>query len=77
MAQKAGLVSAAFSNQQSPSSPESPTPSPTSPLPAYVYYTPVSDEPLALIKKPRKDPENGGGKNPGFVATQIQVIQKF
>uniref|UniRef100_A0A3P9P2F7 Vestigial like 4 like n=1 Tax=Poecilia reticulata TaxID=8081 RepID=A0A3P9P2F7_POERE len=62
MAQRDGPVPAPFSNQQSPSSPQSPTPSPTSPFPPYVYYTPVSDEPLALIKKPRKDLENARGK---------------
>ncbi|PWA19600.1 hypothetical protein CCH79_00006757 [Gambusia affinis] len=73
MVQTAGPVPAPFSNQQSPSSPQSPTPSPTSPFPPYVYYTPVSDEPLALIKKPRKDPENAREKTTASAATQIQM----
>ncbi|TMS03953.1 hypothetical protein E3U43_000842 [Larimichthys crocea] len=47
-------VPSVFNKPQSPTSTWSPTPSPTSPLPAHVYYTPVMDEPLALIKKPRK-----------------------
>lgn len=32
------------------------------------------DEPLALIKKPRKDPENTEEKTKSSAATQIQVI---
>uniref|UniRef100_A0A3P8WSD6 Vestigial like 4 like n=1 Tax=Cynoglossus semilaevis TaxID=244447 RepID=A0A3P8WSD6_CYNSE len=39
----------------SPSSSWSSAPSPPSPPPSHVYYTPVMDEPLALIKKPRKE----------------------
>ncbi|MED6274605.1 hypothetical protein CHARACLAT_018060 [Characodon lateralis] len=73
MAQTSGPVHAALSNQQSPSSPQSPTPSATSPLPSYVYYTPVSDEPLALIKKPRKEPRNSEEKITGSAASQIQI----
>lgn len=64
---------AVFSNPQSPTSTWSPTPSPTSPLPAHVYYTPAMDEPLALIKKPRKDPENTEEKSKSNAPTQIQV----
>ncbi|KAM4579535.1 vestigial like 4 like isoform 1-T1 [Fundulus diaphanus] len=73
VAQRAGPAPAALSNQQSPPSPQCPTPSPTSPLPAYVYYTPVSDEPLALIKKPRKEPEDAEEKISGSAATKIQM----
>ncbi|XP_035495865.2 vestigial like 4 like [Scophthalmus maximus] len=64
---------AVFSNPQSPTSTWSPTPSPTSPLPAHVYYTPAMDEPLALIKKPRKDPENTEEKSKSNAPTQIQM----
>ncbi|XP_020791190.1 vestigial like 4 like [Boleophthalmus pectinirostris] len=42
---------------QSSTSSWSPACSPTSPVPPHVYYAPIMDEPLALIKKPRKDPE--------------------
>ncbi|XP_015255578.1 vestigial like 4 like [Cyprinodon tularosa] len=73
MAQRPGPMPAVFSNQQSPSSPQCPTPSPTSPLPAYVYYTPVSEEPLALIKKPRKEPENAEEKISGSAGSKIQM----
>ncbi|XP_026177673.1 vestigial like 4 like [Mastacembelus armatus] len=62
-----------FNSPQSPSSTWSPTPSPTSPLPTHVYYTPVMDEPLALIKKPRKDPENTEEKSKSTTSTQIQM----
>ncbi|KAL7391683.1 hypothetical protein ABVT39_012924 [Epinephelus coioides] len=58
---------------QSPTSTWSPTPSPTSPLPAHVYYTPVMDEPLALIKKPRKDPESTEAKTTSSATTQLQM----
>ncbi|KAM4617032.1 vestigial like 4 like isoform 1-T1 [Polymixia lowei] len=64
---------AVFNVPQSPTSTWSPTPSPTSPLPTHVYYTPVMDEPLALIKKPRKDPENAEEKTPSTAASQIQM----
>uniref|UniRef100_A0AAZ3QD23 Vestigial like 4 like n=1 Tax=Oncorhynchus tshawytscha TaxID=74940 RepID=A0AAZ3QD23_ONCTS len=46
-----------FSVPQSPTSSWSPTPSPTGHLPCHVYPTPPIDEPLDLIKKPRKEPE--------------------
>lgn len=65
--------SAIFNRPQSPTSTWSPTPSPTSPLPTHVYYTPVMDEPLALIKKPRKDPESTEEKAKGSAPTQIQM----
>lgn len=67
---------AVFSSQQSPTQTLSPTPSPTSPLPTHVYYTPVMDEPLALIKKPRKETESAEEKNKGTSSSQIQVIQQ-
>ncbi|KAG7241466.1 hypothetical protein INR49_025667 [Caranx melampygus] len=67
---------AVFNSPQSPTSTWSPTPSPTSPLPAHVYYTPVMDEPLALIKKPRKDTDNTEEKSKSNTATQIQVIHQ-
>lgn len=63
----------AFSSPQSPTSTWSPSPSPTSPLPNHMYYTPVMDEPLALIKKPRKDPENTEEKPKSTTASQIQM----
>nr|XP_015827663.2 vestigial like 4 like [Nothobranchius furzeri] len=72
LAQRPGPAPAASSSQQSPTASPSPTPSPTSPLPNYVYYTPTMDEPLALIKKPRKDPENTA-KTKISPASQIQV----
>ena len=59
-----------FSVPQSPTSTWSPTPSPTSPLPSHMYYAPIMDEPLDLIKKPRKEPEEKTNSTP---ATQIQV----
>ncbi|KAM3868378.1 vestigial like 4 like [Diretmus argenteus] len=62
-----------FSVPQSPTSTWSPTPSPTSPLPSHVYYAPVMDEPLALIKKPRKEPENAEEKTKSAATTQIQM----
>ncbi|KAM9857961.1 vestigial like 4 like [Aulostomus maculatus] len=63
-----------FNSPQSPTSTWSPTPSPTSPLPSHVYYTPVMDEPLALIKKPRKDPETTTEeKTKSTAPSQVQV----
>uniref|UniRef100_UPI0037E8FF09 vestigial like 4 like n=1 Tax=Semicossyphus pulcher TaxID=241346 RepID=UPI0037E8FF09 len=62
-----------FNRPQSPTSTWSPTPSPTSPLPTHVYYAPVMDEPLALIKKPRKDPESSEEKAKSSANTQIQM----
>ncbi|KAM8759565.1 vestigial like 4 like [Acanthopagrus latus] len=72
-AQRAAPAPAVFNRPQSPTSTWSPTPSPTSPLPTHVYYAPVMDEPLALIKKPRKDPENTEEKTKSSAATQIQM----
>lgn len=72
-AQRAAPPPTAFNRPQSPTSTWSPMPSPTSPLPTHVYYTPVMDEPLALIKKPRKDPESSEEKTKGPAATQIQM----
>ncbi|KAI3372369.1 hypothetical protein L3Q82_022865, partial [Scortum barcoo] len=62
-----------FNRPQSPTSTWSPTPSPTSPLPTHVYYTPVMDEPLALIKKPRKDPESTEEQTKSSATAQIQM----
>ncbi|XP_077379104.1 vestigial like 4 like isoform X2 [Festucalex cinctus] len=62
-----------FNNPQSPTSNWSPTPSPTSPLPSHVYYTPVMDEPLALIKKPRKELESTEEKTKNANTRQIQM----
>ncbi|GAA6220866.1 vestigial like 4 like [Lates japonicus] len=73
VAQRAAPAPAVFNSPQSPTSTWSPTPSPTSPLPTHVYYTPVMDEPLALIKKPRKDPENTEEKSKSSATTQIQM----
>lgn len=73
-AQRSAPAAGLFNSQQSPSSTWSPTPSPTSPVPTHVYYTPVMDEPLALIKKPRKDPENTEEKTKSTATSQIQVI---
>ncbi|XP_037633097.1 vestigial like 4 like [Sebastes umbrosus] len=64
---------AAFNRPQSPTSTWSPTPSPTDHLPSHVYYAPVMDEPLALIKKPRKDPESTEEKTKSSTPTQIQM----
>ncbi|XP_037115523.1 vestigial like 4 like [Syngnathus acus] len=58
---------------QSPTSTWSPTHNPTSPLPSHVYYTPVMDEPLALIKKPRKDVESAEEKAKNASTSQIQM----
>ncbi|XP_077571336.1 vestigial like 4 like [Stigmatopora nigra] len=62
-----------FSGPQSPTSTWSPLPSPTSPLPSHVYYTPAMEEPLALIKKPKKDTENPEEKTKNTGASQIQM----
>ncbi|KAF7666980.1 hypothetical protein LDENG_00083930 [Lucifuga dentata] len=64
---------AVFNSPQSPTSTWSPTPSPTSPQPSHVYCTPVMDEPLALIKKPRKEPETTEEKTKSAATSQIQV----
>ncbi|XP_062236210.1 vestigial like 4 like [Platichthys flesus] len=70
VAQRTAPAPAVFNSPQSPTSTWSPTPSP---LPAHMYYAPIMDEPLALIKKPRKDPENTEEKSPSSTATQIQM----
>ncbi|XP_026198050.1 vestigial like 4 like [Anabas testudineus] len=72
-AQRSAPAAGVFNSPQSPSSTWSPTPSPTSPLPTHVYYTPVMDEPLALIKKPRKDPESTDEKTKTTATSQIQM----
>lgn len=64
---------AVFNRPQSPTSTWSPTASPTTLLPSHVYYTPVMDEPLALIKKPRKEPERVDEKTKNSAPTQIQM----
>ncbi|XP_028312815.1 vestigial like 4 like isoform X2 [Gouania willdenowi] len=56
VAQRAAPAPMMVGIRQTPAFTQSSTPSPTnSILPTHVYYTPVMDEPLALIKKPRKD----------------------
>ncbi|XP_061585898.1 vestigial like 4 like [Cololabis saira] len=64
---------AAFSRQQSTASSQSPTSSPTSLPPTPVYYTPMLDEPLALVKKPRKDTANTEEKTKSPATSQIQM----
>lgn len=71
--QRAVPAPAVFNRPQSPTSTWSPTASPTSPLPSHVYYTPAMDEPLALIKKPRKEPEREEEKAKIAVPAQIQM----
>ncbi|XP_072289754.1 vestigial like 4 like isoform X2 [Eucyclogobius newberryi] len=56
-AEREAQVASASNSPQSPTSFWSPASSPISPVPPHVYYAPIMDEPLALIKKPRKDPE--------------------
>lgn len=64
-----------FSVPQSPTSSWSPTPSPTGHLPCHVYPTPPIDEPLDLIKKPRKEPERTEEKTKSTAAIN-QVISR-
>ncbi|XP_028271178.1 vestigial like 4 like isoform X2 [Parambassis ranga] len=64
---------AVFTSIKTSTASQSPTPSPTSPLSTHVYYTPVMDEPLALIKKPRKDPESTLENNKSTATSQIQM----
>ncbi|KAL6114535.1 uncharacterized protein ACO6RY_05280 [Pungitius sinensis] len=66
-------VPVGFNRPQSPPSAWSPAPSPTSPPPAHMYYAPVMDEPLALIKKPRKEPESPEEKTKSSAPAQIQM----
>lgn len=58
---------------QSPSTTWSLTSSPTSPVPSHVYYAPIMDEPLALIKKPRKDSNVTEEKPKNTGTSQIQM----
>ncbi|KAJ3603983.1 hypothetical protein NHX12_028724 [Muraenolepis orangiensis] len=59
---------------QSPTPPWSPAPSPTSPLPHHTYYAPVMDQPLALIKKPRREESDSTKeKTTGSATSQTQM----
>ncbi|XP_068167445.1 vestigial like 4 like [Antennarius striatus] len=62
-----------FNRPPSSTSTWSPTATPATPLPPHVYYTPAMDEPLALIKKPRKESDGGEDKTRTPAAAQIQV----
>ncbi|CAL1616229.1 unnamed protein product [Knipowitschia caucasica] len=64
-------VASASNSPQSPTSSWSPAFSPTCHPPPHFYYAPIMDEPLALIKKPRKDPELPPEKPKS--STQIQM----
>ncbi|TNM90230.1 transcription cofactor vestigial-like protein 4 [Takifugu rubripes] len=55
---------------QSPTSTWSPTASPT---PTHVCYPPVMDEPIALIKKPRKETDGVEEKTKSPASPQIQM----
>ncbi|NP_001073467.1 vestigial like 4 like [Danio rerio] len=63
--------SSGFSIPESPTSTWSPTASPTHLIPSPVFSSPVMDEPLALIKKPRPEPEKTESQNKA--TTQIQM----
>ncbi|XP_051964995.1 transcription cofactor vestigial-like protein 4 [Xyrauchen texanus] len=65
--------SSGFSIPESPTSTWSPTASPTHLIPSPVYSTPVMDEPLALIKKPRPEPEKTEGQTKPTTVRQIQI----
>ncbi|KAK7135670.1 hypothetical protein R3I94_014360 [Phoxinus phoxinus] len=65
--------SSGFSIPESPTSTWSPTASPTHLIPSPVYSTPVMDEPLALIKKPRPEPEKAESQNKATSVKQIQI----
>ncbi|KAK2898720.1 hypothetical protein QQF64_032017 [Cirrhinus molitorella] len=65
--------SSGFSIPESPTSTWSPTASPTHLIPSPVYSTPVMDEPLALIKKPRPEPEKTESQNKATTVRQIQI----
>ncbi|CAL8247587.1 unnamed protein product [Merluccius merluccius] len=59
---------------QSPTSTWSPTPSPPGPLLNHVNYAPVMDQPLALIKKPRREESDSTKeKTTGSATSQIQM----
>ncbi|XP_067084168.1 vestigial like 4 like [Osmerus mordax] len=62
---------AGFSVPPSPTSPWSPRAK--EPLPSHLYSTPCMDEPLDLIKKPRKEPERTEEKSKPAPANQIQI----
>lgn len=65
--------SSGFSIPESPTSTWSPTASPTHLIPSPVYSTPVMDEPLALIKKPRPEPEKTESQSKATTVRQTQV----
>ncbi|XP_051950541.1 transcription cofactor vestigial-like protein 4 [Xyrauchen texanus] len=65
--------SSGFSIPESPTSTWSPTASPTDLIPSPVYSTPVMDEPLALIKKPRPEPVKTESQSKATTVRQIQV----
>lgn len=67
-------ATAPVNTPQSPTSTWSPTASPTSPTPTHVCYPPVVDEPIALIKKPRKETDGAEEKTKSPASPQIQVI---
>lgn len=67
-------ATASFNASQSPTATWSPTASPISPPPTHVYYPPVMDEPIALIKKPRKETDSVEEKTKSPASPQIQVI---
>ncbi|TRZ02202.1 hypothetical protein DNTS_030432 [Danionella cerebrum] len=60
-----------FSIPESPTSTWSPTASPTHLIPSPVYSSPVMDEPLALIKKPRLEADKTESQSKS--TTQIQI----
>ncbi|XP_046871840.1 vestigial like 4 like isoform X2 [Hypomesus transpacificus] len=62
---------AGFSIPPSPTSPWSPRA--MEPLPSHLYSTPCMDEPLDLIKKPRKEPVRTEEKSKPAPANQIQI----
>lgn len=71
---KAAQTAAPANTPQSPTSTWSPTASPISPTPTRVCYPPVMDEPIALIKKPRKETDGVEEKTKSPASPQIQVI---
>ncbi|XP_066500571.1 vestigial like 4 like [Hoplias malabaricus] len=62
-----------FNMPESPTSTWSPTASPTHLIPSPVLPMPITDEPLALIKKPRLDPQKTEDKNKKSSVRHIQV----
>lgn len=67
-------ATASIHASQSPTSTWSPTASPISPPATHVYYPPVMDQPIALIKKPRKETDSVEEKTKSPASPQIQVI---